>query len=308
MKKYALIKYFFILSVIFSLNSCGEDDDSEFIDAVSPENLEWQANTNITVTPVEDKNIFVVDRQVLGGALSWANDTVEFNMDLNSILPIDDFASIDFYLTAEELNGYNYTGPYDTSGKLYQTVLSSEMTEDGKFNIEIIADEAAILFQNEYQNSRPEIALLEGDLFELHWVIKANNGTIYDSRDYVESDTRFGFTVRYDDIAPLIWDGIFEYEWTYTSAGAESWGAVYVGKTGLTIITPTSPGLYDSNDVSFDYYYGGPGSITFDYLTGLTAIVDTSWREQKWEILSVGGPTLEINGPTIIQIVMTNGV
>lgn len=290
MKKYALIKYVLGLSLIFSLFSCSEDNDSEFSAAVSPENLEWQANTNIVVTPVEGKAIFVIEKQVLGGETSWSNKTVELNMQLNSVINIENFESVDFYVTAEELNGYNYMAPFDTKGKLLSTVLAADISENGELNLAVNAEDAAALFQGEFTKSRPDIALLEGDLFEIHWVVNAKDGTSLDSRDYVDGNYRHSISVRYDNIAPLIWDGTFNFEYLVVGDGLPS----SVGDTGQITIEATNPGEYDvpEKGLVFNLRYGKPGKLFYDYESGETYVEGS--QDEEWTITYIDATTIEI--------------
>jgi len=297
MKKYSFIKYLLVLSIIFSMHSCNDEITSEFPNAVDPANLAWQANTHIKVTPVEDKEAFIWLTNVVTLEQYWGNEIVELKMKLNSVIPTDNFAKIDFYLTAQEKDGYNATPPFDTTGKLLSTL--TDFPESGEFGLQIDADDAYELFKGDFLMPRTTAPLLDGDLFEIHWIITNKDGTELNSQDYVAGEYRFGFTTLHKEKKPPSWEGTHEYEWIYTSAGASTWGGVSVGDKGQINIVETSDALdldkfFDADDLSFGYNYGGPGSLSLNFETGETSTIDDSWRAQEWTISNVDGNTLEI--------------
>ncbi len=297
MKKKSFIKYMLVLSLIFSMHSCNEDITNEFPEAPSPGSLGWQANTQIKVTPIEEKETFIWLTNVVTLEQYWGNDTVELQMKLSSIIPNDNFAKIEFYLTAQEKDGYNATPPYDTSGKLLSTV--TDFPESGEFDLQINADVAYEMFKGDFVNPRPEAPLLDGDLFEIHWIITNKNGTVLNSQDYIAGEYRFGFTTLHKEKKPPNWEGTHEYEWIYVSDGGLDYGGVKVGDKGQINIVETTDALelnklFDADDLSFGYYYGGPGSLSLNFETGETNVIDDTWRSQEWTISNVDGNTLEI--------------
>lgn len=297
MKKYSIIKYLMVLSLIFTMHSCDDDDTSEFPDAVSPESLAWQANTHIKVTPIEDKEAFIWLTNVVTLEQYWGNETVELQMKLSSVIPTENFAKIDFYLTLQEKDGYNATPPYDTKGKLLTTV--NDLPESGEFGLQINANDAFELFKGDFVNPRTTAPLLDGDLFEIHWIITNKDGTLLNSQDYVDGEYRFGFTTLHEEKKPPSWEGTHKYEWIQVSDGGLQYGGVKVGDTGEINIVETSDALdldkfFDADDLSFGYNYGGPGSLSLNFETGETSTIDTSWRAQEWTISNVDGNTLEI--------------
>jgi len=296
MKKYSFIKYLLVSSLIFTIQSCDDEITSEFPDAKSPENMAWQANTNIKVNPVEDKEAFIWLTNVVTLEQYWGNDTVELKMKLNSIIPTENFAKIDFYLTAQETNGYNATPPYDTTGKLLTT--TTDLPESGEFGLQINADEAYDLFKGNFVNPRITAPLLDGDLFEIHWIITNKDGTVLNSQDYVGGEYRFGFTTLHKEKKPPSWEGTFNYEWIYVSDGGLQWGGVKVGDKGQIEIVETTDALelnkeFDVSHLLFNYNYGGAGKIYLNYETGETYVEGS--EEEKWIISNVDGPNLEIS-------------
>lgn len=288
------LKFIFVLSLIFNFSSCSNEYENEFASVVPPENMPWQANTGLKIKPEKDKEAFIWETNLLTQEQYWKNKEVTLHINLKSPVPATDFEKIDFYLTAQEKDGYNYNPPYDTEGRFYKTVTG--FPESGDFILKIDAEEAYDLFKNDFVNPRPNAPLLEGDLFELHWVITYKDATTLNSKDYIGSEYRFGFATLYKDFAPPVWEGSFDYEWIYVSDGGIQWGGVDVGDTGQINIVETEPGsgLYDVDDLSFGYKYGGPGQIKFDFTSGLLTVIDDTWREQKWSISNINGPTLEI--------------
>jgi len=295
MKKNIILRYLLILSFIYSFQSCNDELDSEFSEA-NTENIPWQADTHIKIQPVKDKEAFIWLTNVITLEQFWGNDTVELNLALNSVITNTSFSKIDFYLTAQEKDGYNYTPPYDTTGKLLTSI--TEIPEDGKINLKIKADDVYELFKNDFVNPRPEAPLLAGDLFELHWIITNVDGSVLNSNDFIEGEYRFGFTTLYKEKKPPSWEGTFDYEWIYVSDGAEEWGGVAVGDKGqitieeLTDATETQK-VFDVSHLLFNYNYGGPGKLYLDFNTGETYVEGNS--EEKWVISNVDGPTLEIS-------------
>jgi hypothetical protein len=296
MKKYSIIKYILLLSVLFSAGSCQDIDDSEFPNTIDPGNLEWQATTHMKIKPVEGKETFVWLTNIITLEQYWGNDTVELNFKLLSAIPTDNFSKIDFYITAQEKDGYNTAPPYITEGKLLRTI--TDLPESGEFNIMIQGDELYEMFKSDFINPRSQAPLLEGDIFEIHWIITNKDGTIFNSQNHVEGEYRFGFTTLHKDKKPPSWEGVFNYEWIIVSGEAEKWGGVKVGDKGQIEIVETTEALeiskeFDVSHLLFNYKYGGAGKLFLNYNTGETYVEGNS--EEKWVISNIDGATLEIS-------------
>ena len=279
MKKYEILKYLLIFTLIFSFLACDDTIDNEFDEAVELRSLPWQASVKMDVAAVEDKEVFIWLTNVVTLEQYWGNETVELEMTFSSGIPTENYTKIDFYLTAEEVDGYNVTDPFDTEGRFLKTI--SELPEDGEFSLHINGNDAYELFKSDFLNSRSEVPLLDGDLFEIHWILTNNDRSTYNSKDYVGGDTRFGFATLHKEKKPPSWEGTFEYECIYVSDGGLNYGGVEVGDTGeITIVETTGTlelnKLFDVDDLSFGYYYGGPGALSLNFNTGKTAVIDDS--------------------------------
>ena len=219
----------------------------------------------------------------------WGNDEVEINMSIKSNVSTDNFSKVDFYITVEEKDGYNYTAPFNTNGKMIGSV---NVPESGEFTYSIKADDAYGLYLNDFKNSRSSVLAREGDIFLLYYVITAKDGTTLDSRQSTKVGNRFGMKVRVEDYAPPVWEGTFDFEWIVVSGGAETWGGVYVGKTGSVNITHLGNQVYSMSNVLWDYYYGTAGKLYFDFLDGETYVEGT--RSEHWTISNINGPSMDI--------------
>ncbi|WP_242132578.1 hypothetical protein [Aestuariivivens marinum] len=285
MKREIIFKCFLFFSAIFLLNSCDESDDSISEEVV----VKWQEKTRIAFTPVEDKETFIWYYDLLTKEEYWGNDEVEINMSIKSNVSTDNFSKVDFYLTVEEKDGYNYTAPFNTTGKMIGSV---NVPESGEFTFNINADDAYGLYLNDFKNSRSSVLAREGDIFLLYYVITAKDGTTFDSRQSIKVGNRFGMKVKVEDYAPPVWEGTFDFEWIVVSGGAEQWGGVYVGKTGSVNITHLGNQVYSMSNLLWDYYYGGPGKLYFNFLSGET-YVEGNYSEH-WTISNINGPSMDI--------------
>ena len=289
MNNISILKYFLIVGFVCFLQSCSEDSDSELFDPIQSDQLAWQASTNITVSQVEGKESFIWYNNLLSNTQYWHNDVVELEMQLVSqFAKVDDFESVDFYLTAQEEDGYNYTAPYEREGLLLKT--ADEFTEEGEFTVSISVDEVVALFENKFQNPRSSAPLLVGDLFELFWVINNNDGTKLDSRDYFEGLYSFGFTTKHKDYAPT-WIGTFDWVEIDTDGNV-----VPGGNSGQSTSVLNDDGTYTFDPCDF-FENWGAGTITYDYPTGKVNIEHTSdaFTAFSWEISNINGSSLDIH-------------
>lgn len=297
MKKYNIIKYLWVLTLVFAFQACDDKNESEFDAAVEAGNLPWQASTEINLMGEEDKTSFVWLNDVITFDTFWGNNVVPFSGTISSAHPLADLQKIDFYITAHERNGFNDTDPVDMKGKMLTSI--SPVPESGTFNLSVSADDVYDLFKNDFQTGRPDAPLLETDKFIINWVITHTDGSTYDSSTINEPNAGRGISVKHEPYTPPGFVGKFKYEWVWLSDGGLSYGGVTVGETGTQTFTLDGiDGLVatsSTDNLMFGYNYGGPGSVTFDYGTGELNIIDTSWRAQKWKIVSIDGPNLTID-------------
>ncbi|WP_242135553.1 hypothetical protein [Aestuariivivens marinum] len=286
MKKETFLKYLFLFVFVALFQSCTENSEDALVEDPSSN---WQLKTRLAVMPQEDKETFVWYRDLLTFDEYWGNETVEIDLELKSPVAASEFSKIDFYIVAEEKDGYNYTAPFNTSGK---QITSVNVPESGELSLSLEADDVYGLFVNDFENSRSTKLAREGDIFLLYWVITAKDGSTLDSRKSLREGNRFGMKVKVEDYAPPVWEGTFDFEWIVVSGGAEQWGGVYVGKTGSVNITHLGNQVYSMDNLLWDYYYGGPGKVHFNFLTGETYVEGI--YSEHWTISNINGPSMDI--------------
>lgn len=274
---------------MFSLQSCS--DDFSTIEEIE---TSWQESTHLILTPVEGKEAFIWEKSIETSEQYWKNTSVEFDVVINSEIANTEVSKIDFYITAEERDGYNYTAPFDTDGKLVSTV--SSISEDGKFSIELDAEEVYQLFSSDFKNDRTESQIIKGDLFELHWVVSAKDGSVMDSRDYVAGEYRLSFEGIYQELAPPIWEGTYDFEWIEVSEDLPMYG-VNLGDTGeMTIIQSSTLGTYDIPNMLFSLNLGMPyhGKLIYDYPSGETKFEDSIGYAGTWLLSNINGSSIDV--------------
>ncbi|TNJ46954.1 hypothetical protein KFZ70_05950 [Tamlana fucoidanivorans] len=285
MKKSTFFIYTLFCISLFTL-SCTESDD---VDNAEVSELPWQANTRLAVMPQEDQETFIWYTDLLTNEEYWGNQTVVLDLSIISPLPASSFSAIDFYVVAEEEDGYNYNAPFDTSGK---KITTKQVPESGELTLELDANDVYALFQNDFENNRTEQLAREGDIFLIYWVIKLDDGSVFDSRESFKEGSRYGMKVRVEDYAPPVWEGTFNFEWIEVSGGAQSWGGVFVGKTGNVNITHLGNQVYSMDNLLWDYKYGTAGKIYFDFLTGETYVEGNA--SEHWTISNIDGDSMDI--------------
>ncbi|KAB1068157.1 hypothetical protein F6U93_07615 [Tamlana haliotis] len=284
MKKTLILRCFLFFGAILLFNSCSDNDD----DTINSESI-WQLDTKLVFEPVEDKETFIWYYDLQTKQEYWGNDEVEINMRLKSKNPAKDFSKVDFYITVEEKDGYNYSTPFNTDGKM---IGSAEIPESGAFTFSLGADEAYGVYENDFQKDRSSTLAREGDIFLLYYVITAKDGSTLDSRESIRESNRYAMKVRVEDFAPPLFEGTFEFEWIELSGGAITYGGVWLGKTGTVNITHDGEGVYSMSNLLWDYKYGGKGKVYYDFLDGLT-YVQGSYQE-KWSISNLNGASMDI--------------
>lgn len=272
---------------MFSLQSCS--DDFSTIEEVE---TRWQESTHLKLRPVEGKEAFVWEKNILTQEQYWKNTVVELDLVINSDLANTEVSKVDFYLTAEELDGYNYTAPFDTNGKLLSTVTG--ISEDGKFKLILNAEEVYELFSSDFKKDRTESQVLKDDMFELHWVVTAKDGSLMDSRNYVDGEYRYSIAGKYQELAPPIWQDSYDFEWL---SGNEIFGmlGLSVAPTGeMTITESDTPGTYTIPNMLFNADFGIPmtGALVFDFNSGLTTVTNSFGL--SWSVSNINETSLDI--------------
>lgn len=288
--KTRILLYIAVLIFPF-LNSCEENDD-----IIQPELVgeHWIDYVKMQFTPVTEGETHFIYNKVLGDTPDeyWSTTELDFDVTLDpGSASLSDISKIDIYVFAEEKHGDTYKYLGGAQGKLFTTITDpNEM-----FQITISKTQLEDIFQTEFSADHNGEILLE-DLFEFKWAITGKDGTVYDTRtDCFGFDCTHAVSSRVVEVAPPIWEGTFNYEWTAATANAQSYGNISVGQTG-TMTFSLKPGYYTVYDVSHltaDYYYGSGGTLDYNYDSGLVEI--TGRYDQKWDIVKVEGATLTID-------------
>lgn len=291
MKKIILLCLGLLLLPI--VQSCEENDDVKMPD---PYEITWKDDAYLKFTPSNENGSNQFEYYVeleAGGEEYWYLTSIDYEVSLEiGEFPVSDISKVEIYAFAEENNDgtFNYLG--GSEGKLLETIVDPEST----FMITVTKDQLADLFSSEFSPNHNGDVLVS-DIFEFKWVITGQDGAVVDTRkDCFDFNCTYSMGSRIVEIAPPIWEGTYDYEWIEVSAGGVTWGGVEVGQTG-TISMELQPGsftVYDVSDLSCDYYYGGPGALSYSYDTGLVEIIDDTWRQQQWNIIDVDGPTITV--------------
>lgn len=286
-----IIRLLIAIVCIPLFHSCDEDE----MDVRQPDafDVTLKDDAALKLSPSNPETTFIYNVESTGDEY-WNLTTLTYDVSLESDnFSMTDISKIDFYLFVEETNGsdYNYLG--GKQGKLIKTI----QNPTNPLQLSISKEEIEQLYANDF-SANHNGGILPDDIFELRWVITGEDGSVYDTRtECVGFDCSYGFGSKVVQVAPPIWAGTFDYEWIALTANAQSYGRVSVGQTGTMTFT-LQPGSYTEYDVSHltaDYYYGGPGAISYNYDTGNVEVIDLSGNAQTWDITSVDGPTLTID-------------
>jgi len=292
-------KYLFLFGIISLFVSCSEEGFTDPISHTDPNKNSWVYNTNLNISAKKDKEAFLWLKNVLTLEEYWGNDEVTLDVNLNSEFPISNIDKIDFYFTAQEKDGYNYTAPFDTEGVFFKSINSWD--EEGKFTLNIEGESIYSLFTNKFKFNRASSLVREGDLFELHWVIYGKDGKIKDSRKSVEGNSRYGIAAKRQDFAPPVFEGNFIRTWTYIPPGS-LFSLVFGSKfvTGLTENCPIENlggGDYKIDFTGYGLTTGATddvGIINFNFTSGLLTVKYGPLGD-KYKVTNVSGDTLTID-------------
>ena len=299
--------------MVFAFHSCSEEDQSEFSDLTAVN--DWQFNTQLSFTPEVGKEAFIWEKNILTLAEYWVNDEVVFNGNISSSLNTSQFSKIDFYITAEEKGGYNYTAPFDKTGRLITSV--SNISDEGNFTLTLNAEDTYQLFGSNFVNNRSQTKVFEGDLFEIHWVITNVDGSILDSRDYVDGEYRYSITGKYQELAPPVWQDTYDFEWLSGDDLLAGFGLISATSGTLVITESATPGTYDIPNMLFNADFGipFPGTLVFDFDSGLTTTADAYGFGVSWEYSNINESSIDIEikgvgnllpaGDTIFKVRLT---
>lgn len=280
MKKKSIFKSLLFLGAIFLLQSCESNDEPLMEEAVN-----WQERTRISFKAAEDKETFIWYHDLLTNADYWGNDEVEVDMTIKTNVSVDLLDKVDFYITVEEKDGYNYSAPFNTDGKMISSV---SIPESGEFTFKMNADDAYDLYKNDFHNDRSSVLARAGDIFLVYYVITAKDGSTFDSRKSLKEGMRFGLKVRVEDYAPPVWAGTFDYE--VIDIGY-SCGTL---KGQLTFVNE-GEGVYHIPSLTFNYCWSGSGKINYDFITGLVKVdPNNDYDDVVWNISNINGTSLDI--------------
>ena len=285
----------FILGVILLpiINSCDVDEDNDVRQPVAYE-ATWKDDFKLKFNPVgEDATgSFEFNYAPHSGEQFWGITEIEYEvaLDMGDFL-LSEIDNIKLYIFAEEKVGenFNYIGGND--GILLETINNPSET----FQLMVTKDQIANLFDDLFTTDHNG-DILADDVFEIKWVVTGTDGKVLDTRkDCFGFDCTYGFGTNVIILAPPIWEGTFNYEWIAATANATYYGGVSVGDTGTMTFTlqPGSFTVYDVSHLTADYRYGGPGTLTYDYDSGLVEIEGR--YNQHWDIVAIDGPTLTID-------------
>ncbi|TRZ41302.1 hypothetical protein [Robertkochia solimangrovi] len=289
MKKLPL--YMLPILSLFTVFSCSDEGFEDPVrEAVNPEDLPWMATTNLEVSGVEEKENFVWETNLLTSEEYWGVEDVEYQVAINSEVEKTNFSKIEFYITLQEENGYNYSAPFDYEGKLAATV--NQWNEEGEFSLSFNVEDTYAMFIDNLKFDRSAKLARAGDLFEVHWVIYGKDGETFDSRLQSGAKYRFTFLTKLLDFAPPIWAGTYNYEWIEATANAVRYGRITVGQTGTVTISQVEGQTYYMSNLMFGYYYAGAGNVVYDFLDGLVYVEGS--RQEKWHIINIDGPSMDI--------------
>ncbi len=289
MKKIKLIQYILAVVFIVSLGACSEND--EFDPAVDPSEIGWTATTKLVVQAVPGFEKFIWETNLLSLDQYWLNDILKLNIKLESDEVAESFTKIDIYAVAYEANGYNASAPFNKTGKLFTTI--NEVPESKIFEtVSIEAEDLYELFKHDFLNDRSAAHLLDGDIFDFYWVIYHKDGTSFDSRKEAHPDNSWGVEVKYQDYAPPVWEGTFNYEYLEVSDVVADWFGIAVGDNGTISCTLIeAPGSYSVTGFLF-LGFGSDGTLTHDFLSGL--VQAEGKLGETWTISNVNGEHLDI--------------
>lgn len=296
MKLISYIKYITLgMMMLFAFYSCNVEDESEFPDITVVN--DWKFDTNLSFTKEIGKEEFIWEKNILTLEEYWANDEVILNGNISSSIEISQFSKIDFYITAEEKEGYNFTPPFDNMGHLINSI--SDFSDDGDFTLVLNADDTYQLFESNFENDRSQTKVFEGDLFEIHWVITNTDGSQLDSREYVEGEYRHPIIGKYQELAPPVWEDTYDVEWL---SGNEAFAIIFginVPATGSTItITETATlGTY-----SIPTFFAAPelesfgltATLVYDFNSGLSTVTDAFGFGVTWHFSNINGSSIDV--------------
>ncbi len=288
MKKQKYINLIVTTLLVILMIACSKSD--EFDAAIDPENIDWQANTGISITAIDSITSFIWETNLLTMESYPVSDTLELSFKIESTEKIENISKVEIYVSAEEKEGYNYSEPFDYTRKLFATI--TEIPEDGKFSLKIPAEDLYELFRSDFLNDRSEVHLLDGDFFTLTWQITHLDGTVFDSNDNPIPENNFGLQVKYQDYLPPVFEGTYTYEYLEVGPGMAMLG-IDVGRTGVIEISLTEPpGTYYVSDVNFSSWFL-PNTLTHDFFSGLVT-VEEGFYITTWAILDVNGASIDI--------------
>ncbi|TRZ41592.1 hypothetical protein DMZ48_16410 [Robertkochia solimangrovi] len=274
------------------VQACNNDGFEDPVnEAPTSEDMPWQANTMLKVTADSLQYAFIWERDLLTYNEYWKNEEVILHMKLESVLTSKQLDKVEFYINAEEKDGYNAQAPYDKANFLIETI--TDFNDERSFDLVIPAPTVYDLFKNKFEYNRNTQLAREGDIFEIKWVIYAKDGSVIDTRESSSIDNRFGFATIFQDFAPPVWAGDFAYEWIDMGWGISYYDpSIVIGTTGIMTIQQVDASNYTISNIHFGHSSGRAGTLYYEFDTGL--VESESTLNDTWVISNIDGASLDI--------------
>ena len=307
MKKYInKILAIVALSVVSLSCDTSGDNKEEYVEVTTDRTgVEVIASSIDEVGP----QFMIGQNAVLPDVFSWFNQEVNLNFQLRTERDVSEIAQMNFYVSAQEENGYNYDS-FDGFKTLLRTVENVDIPSSKNIEITFDALELGALFEDKFQNTTKgdksrtaDYPLLEGDFFTVTWVIKFADGTMFDSSKKVSPYNSHSIATSQIQIAPPIWEGTFPFELIDITASAMQYDSTFrVGKTGTLSITETGPGEFTVADGGAGFYWKyannyPDAAMVYDFASGLTDITLRTTGTKSyasWSISVVDAKTVDI--------------
>lgn len=291
MKTFSFLKYIIIaVGFVFVLQSCSSED-TEFPNLASGTDS-WKENTKINFTATAGKENFIWEKNLLSFDEYWKNDVVELNATITSTIGLSQISKIDVFINTQEKDGYNYSAPFKTEGKLIKTITS--VPASGDFSLQFNATETYDLFATDYVKDRTTTKAYDGDLFELYWIISLANGQVLDSRNYFNDGYSFAFKGKYQELAPPVWQDTYTMEWLSGNDVFALFGLNVPVMDEFVITESSTPGTYNLTSMLFNINLGLTGTMVYDFNSGKTTVLDDAFGLVSWRFSNINGPSIDI--------------
>lgn len=257
---------------------------------------------------------------------SWQNQEVSLNFHLSTGRSLDEISQIDFYMSYQEKDGYNYQAPYEDNKTLVNTIMYEDISSSGDIVMSFNALDVSTIFADKYENTSngsqtrtTDIPLLEGDLFTMTWVISFVDGKTFDSSQIVAPNNSHAIQTAIKQVYPPTWNGIFNYEVIEAGAGAAAY-SYNIGKTGtIELVETDEVGVFDytgagssGNNGALGWKYGRQDAIHYNYATGASIGIGINAANglnyaETWDITYINETTIQIHWESFYDHVNESG-